>query len=76
MKGSRFSEEQIIGIIKEQEAGLPTSEVFRKHGISAASFYKFESKFGGVDVSDAHKLKALCLSPLELCQCLCVTGGM
>jgi len=59
MKRSRFSEEQIIGIIKEQEAGLPTSEVFRKHGISTASFYKFKSNFGGMDVSDAHKLKAL-----------------
>jgi putative transposase len=59
MKRSRFSEEQIIGMIKEQEAGLPTAEVCRKHGISTASFYKYKSKFGGMDVSDARKLKAL-----------------
>jgi len=59
MKRSRFTEEQIIGMIKEQEAGLPTSEVCRKHGISSASFYKYKSKYGGLDVSDAHKLKSL-----------------
>ena len=59
MKRSRFSEEQIIGMIKEQEAGLPTAEVCRKHGISTASFYKYKSKFGGMDVSDARKLKEL-----------------
>jgi putative transposase len=59
MKKSRFSEEQIIGMIKEQEGGVPTAEVCRKHGISTASFYKYKSKFGGLDVSDARKLKAL-----------------
>ncbi len=59
MKRSRFTEEQIIGMIKEQEAGLPTVEVCRKHGISSASFYKYKAKFGGMDVSDARKLKAL-----------------
>ena len=59
MKRSRFSEEQIIGMIKEQEAGLPTAEVCGKHGISTASFYKYKSKFGGMEVSDARKLKAL-----------------
>ena len=59
MKKSRFSEEQIIGMIKEQEGGVPTAEVCRKHGISTASFYKYKSKFGGMDVSDARKLKAL-----------------
>jgi putative transposase len=59
MKRSRFTEEQIIGMIKEQEAGLPTSEVCRKHGISSASFYKYKSKYGGLDVSDARKLKSL-----------------
>ena len=59
MKRSRFSDEQIIGMIKEQEAGTPTAEVCRKHGISTASFYKYKSKFGGMDVSDARKLKAL-----------------
>lgn len=59
MKKSRFSEEQIIAMIKEQEGGVPTAEVCRKHGISTASFYKYKSKFGGLDVSDARKLKAL-----------------
>lgn len=59
MKKSRFSEEQIIAMIKEQESGAPTAEVCRKHGISTASFYKYKSKFGGLDVSDARKLKAL-----------------
>jgi len=59
MKRSRFTEEQIIGMIKEQEAGLPTAEVCRKHGISSASFYKYKSKFGGMDVSDARRLKSL-----------------
>ena len=59
MKRSRFSDEQIIGMIKEQEAGTPTVDVCRKHGISTASFYKYKAKFGGMDVSDARKLKAL-----------------
>lgn len=59
MKKSRFSDEQIIGMIKEQESGIPTSEVCRKYGISSASFYKYKAKFGGLDVSDARKLKAL-----------------
>ena len=59
MKRSRFTEEQIIGILKEQEAGLPTAEVCRKHGISSATFYKYKAKYGGMDVSDARQLKAL-----------------
>jgi putative transposase len=59
MKRSRFTEEQIIGMIKEQEAGMPTVEVCRKHGVSSASFYKYKAKYGGMDVSDARKLKAL-----------------
>ena len=59
MKKSRFSDEQIIGMIKEHENGLPTAEVCRKHGVSTASFYKYKSKFGGMDVSDARKLKSL-----------------
>ena len=59
MRSSRFSDEQIIGMIKEQETGMPTAEVCRKHGISTASFYKYKAKFGGMDVSDARKLKAL-----------------
>ncbi|TAD89659.1 MAG: transposase, partial [Alphaproteobacteria bacterium] len=56
---SRFSEQQIIGMIKEQEAGVPTAEVCRKHGISSATFYKYKAKFGGMSVSDAQKLRAL-----------------
>ena len=59
MKRSRFTEEQIIGMIKEQEAGMPTAEVCRKHGVSSASFYKYKAKYGGMDVSEARKLKAL-----------------
>ena len=59
MRQSRFSDEQIIGMIKEQEAGMPTAEVCRRHGISTASFYKYKAKFGGMEVSDARKLKAL-----------------
>ena len=56
---SRFSDEQIISMIKEQEKGMPTSEVCRKYGISSASFYKYKSKYGGMDASDAKRLKAL-----------------
>lgn len=59
MKRSRFSEEQIIGILKEQEAGAPTAEVCRRHGISSATFYKWKAKYGGLDVSEARRLKAL-----------------
>lgn len=59
MKRSRFTEEQIIGMIKEQESGVSTADVCRKHGISTASFYKYKAKYGGLDVSDARKLKSL-----------------
>lgn len=59
MRKSRFTETQIIGMIKEQEAGLTVSEVCRKHGISPASFYKLKAKYGGMDVSDARRLKQL-----------------
>lgn len=59
MKRSRFSEEQIIGILKEQEAGMPTVEVCRRHGVSPATFYKWKSKFGGMEVSEAKRLRAL-----------------
>ena len=59
MKASRFSEEQIIGMIKEQEAGMPTADVCRKHGVSSATFYKYKAKFGGMDVSEARRLKVL-----------------
>ena len=59
MKRSRFTEEQIIAILREQEAGAATTDVCRKHGISSATFYKWKAKFGGLDVSDARRLKAL-----------------
>lgn len=59
MKRSRFSEEQIIGILREHEAGSPTADVCRKHGVSSATFYKWKAKFGGLEVSDAKRLKAL-----------------
>jgi putative transposase len=59
MKRSRFTEEQIIGMLKEQEAGLPTTEICRKHGVSQATFYKYKAKFGGMEVSDARRLRAL-----------------
>jgi putative transposase len=59
MKRSRFSEEQIIAILREQESGVATAEVCRKHGVSSATFYKWKAKFGGMDVSDARRLRTL-----------------
>ncbi len=59
MKRSRFSEEQIIGILREQETGQKTADVCRRHGISEATFYKWKSKYGGLDVSEAKRLKSL-----------------
>jgi putative transposase len=59
MRKSRFTEQQIIGMLKEHESGMATAEVCRKHGISDATFYKWRAKFGGMSVSDAQKLKAL-----------------
>ena len=55
----RFTEEQIIGVLKEAEAGMKVAEVCRKHGISDATYYNWKSKFGGMTVSDAQRLKAL-----------------
>ena len=59
MKRNRFSEEQIIGILKEYEAGVPVADLCRKHGVSNASIYKWKAKYGGMDVSEAKRLKAL-----------------
>ena len=59
MKRSIFSDEQIIVILKEQEAGMPTAEVCRRHGISPATFYKWKAKYGGLEVSEAKRLRSL-----------------
>lgn len=59
MKRSRFTEEQIIAILREQETGVATVDVCRRHGISSATFYKWKAKFGGLDVSEARRLRSL-----------------
>jgi putative transposase len=59
MKRSKFTEEQIIGVLREQEAGAKTAELCRRHGISSATFCAWKSKYGGMDVSDAKRLKAM-----------------
>lgn len=59
MRRSRFSDEQIVGILKEHQAGMSAAELCRKHGISDATFYKWRSKFGGMEVSEAKRLRTL-----------------
>ena len=59
MRQSRFTEEQIIALLSEQERGMKTAEVCRKHGISPNTFYKWKARYGGLEVSDARKLKSL-----------------
>lgn len=59
MRKSRFTEEQVIAILAEQERGMATAEVCRRHGISQTTFFKWKAKFGGMDVSDARRLKTL-----------------
>jgi putative transposase len=59
MKRSKFTEEQVIAILREQEAGVKTADVCRRHGISSATFYAWKAKYGGMEPSDAKRLKAL-----------------
>ena len=59
MKRSRFTEEQIIGVLKEHEVGAKTADLCRKHGISEATFYNWKAKYGGLDVSEARRLRQL-----------------
>ena len=59
MKGKRFTEEQIIGLLKEAELGAPTKELCRRHGVSEQSFYRWKAKYGGMEVSDAKRLRVL-----------------
>ncbi len=59
MRKSRFTEAQIIGMIREQETAMPTTEVWRRHGLSPATFYKLKARYGGMEVSEAARLKAL-----------------
>ena len=66
MKRKRFTEEQIIGVLKEHELGAKTADLCRKHGMSSASLYAWKAKFGGMDVSDAQKLRALAAENAKL----------
>ena len=59
MKGKRFTEEQIIGILKEADSGIPIPDLMRKHGICEGTYYRWKAKYGGLEISDARRLKAL-----------------
>jgi putative transposase len=59
MRGTRYTEEQIVALLKEQEAGVKTADLCRKHGISEQTFYRWKAKYGGLDVGDAQRLKTL-----------------
>lgn len=59
MKGKRFSEEQVIGVLKEADSGVATTEVCRRHGITTTTFYRWKAKFGGMEVSEARRLRQL-----------------
>jgi len=59
MKSSRYTEEQIIGVLKQAEGGMRTAEICRQHGISSATFYKWKGKYGGLEVSEARRLRQL-----------------
>jgi putative transposase len=59
MRKSRFTEEQIIGMLKEHQAGMPVADLCRKHGVGDTTFYGWRSRYGGMEVSDARRLKAL-----------------